>query len=621
MGFVDCVCAVSRSAIAVLILGLAGSPDAQAQVFQADGVKVDFITAYSAIWTDAGSGASASAAFWRPTPGPGWYRVGHHLNNGGFPTTATMVVKETEPNAVSHPTDYTQIWNDAGSGASRDGAVWRPVCRTGYSALGDVATADHGKPPLEEVVCVRSSSLVEALEGSPIWNDSGSGANRDFGSWGIQAPAPQAGHNIHSRGLFYGAASHARPGSSTVGVLWAIKQSATNDDLANAQLMSDALLFDYTHVFEKVWDDSGSGASADVGFFRPVPRDGYFVLGHYAHGSHAKPTDAVVMVVRTKPGQETALSAPLNYQRIWSDAGSGANGDVAVWWPSCPTNYVALGLITTTGAQPTADAVRCVRQDLTAPARVGTAVWNDSGSGANSNFGSWEVTTGGAPQGEAFVAPGTFIGHASHATPSVDRARALRMTLPVIPPSMELATPTLNGYGRPSELETQVTVSELFIPFTAITDPGWSQVRQARESPYYKMVRTDQYMLLDHLYNATEVNQSQTWGYSIAITNEASMSHTVGVEFSKEWGNEALGTKTTATMSYSFTYESSRSQQETNSIQVPIVAAPGKAVAAYAVHSTFQLFRADGTQVGGEAAANRPNSHVIVQYPLPPPTR
>ncbi len=192
---------------------------------------------------------------------------------------------------------------------------------------------------------------------------------------------------------------------------------------AGAPSVDAPLAFEYTRNFENVWDDAGSGADRDVGFFRPIPPQGYHILGHYAHASHATPTADVLVVKEEQPG---ALAAPVDYDRIWTDAGSGADRDAAVWWPSCPGNYVALGLVTTSGAKPSTDAVRCVREDLTVPAEVGEQIWIDRGSGAREDFGAWRVRAKTAPAGETYVAPGTFIGHASHSTISSANARALK---------------------------------------------------------------------------------------------------------------------------------------------------------------------------------------------------
>jgi hypothetical protein len=386
------------------------------------------------------------------------------------------------------------------------------------------------------------------------------------------------------------------------------------DDARRAQLMSDDLLFDYTQVFEWVWDDSGSGARRDVGFFKPVPRAGYYALGHYAHASHAMPRDVVIVVKEKKPG---ALKSPLNYERIWTDSGSGANRDGAVWWPICPSNYVALGLVTTSGAKPPTDAVRCVRQDLTAQAEVGDQIWNDGGSGAKRDFAAWRIKASSAPAGEAYVSPGTFIGHASHRAIGNANARTLKMKLPLFPSPKSLSAPQLTGSGKPSAFENQTITSEVYLPFTVVKDNAWSPAKMAKDSPYYKLVRTDQFKLINHIHNATSTAQSVTWDYSIALQNSESFTHQTGISLTTGYDNKpaGVGYSVSATLSYSFTYQKARSETTTTTISVPVIAQPGKAVAAYVVHSTFQLYRADGDQVSSQATANKPNSFIFVEYP------
>lgn len=180
-------------------------------------VDVDYTTSYSPIWNDSGSGADSNVSFWRPNITSGWSRVGHHISKGyRNPQGATMLVRPRTSGAIADPVDYTLIWTDAGSGASQNGSVWRPVCRNGYQALGDVTSSSHAKPTTTEMVCVHESALVNANPGNLIWDDKGSGATADFGSWEIN---PFTGDQ--SRGLFFASASHTRPQIT----LWAVRST------------------------------------------------------------------------------------------------------------------------------------------------------------------------------------------------------------------------------------------------------------------------------------------------------------------------------------------------------------------------------------------------------------
>lgn len=203
---------------------LSGSTTSSAQGFQTAEIDVDFTNRYTLVWTDRGSGAAVNVSFWRPEPPSGWFRVGHHVRRGHQdPTEPTIIVRERVRGALARPLDYFLVWDDTGSGAANNGSVWRPGCPNGYSAMGDLTNNSHAKPSLDEVACVRESSLATATSGNEIWNDSGSGAVRDFAAWGIVSPAADMSFTYASSGLFFGAASHNRPQPSGVGGPWAAK--------------------------------------------------------------------------------------------------------------------------------------------------------------------------------------------------------------------------------------------------------------------------------------------------------------------------------------------------------------------------------------------------------------
>ncbi len=195
----------------ILIIGISQIISIGGSV-QTSELEVDFIGNYSLVWTDKGSGATADVSFWRPEPAAGWFRVGHHMKRGhGNPTGQTMVVRGQVNGVLARPVDYFPVWNDTNSGATQDGSVWRPSCPVGFGSLGDVTSGSHAKPTLDEVVCVRQSALGPANIGGEIWNDTGSGAARNFAAWDIPAPAADPNFTFATRGLFFGAASHNRP--------------------------------------------------------------------------------------------------------------------------------------------------------------------------------------------------------------------------------------------------------------------------------------------------------------------------------------------------------------------------------------------------------------------------
>ncbi|GAA1285107.1 Vps62-related protein [Saccharothrix xinjiangensis] len=163
-------------------------------------LEVCVVSRYTRTWDDRGSGGDYHGSFFSPVaPGTGWRRLAH-LGNGSNHNDisgnhGTVMVREVDAAArmFAHPTDYRLIWTDAGSGADKDGSVWRPVPPAGYVALGDVMWQGHGKPPLTEITCIRKTYngheyVRRGTLGPLLWSDKGTGADRDVSLYPILAP-------------------------------------------------------------------------------------------------------------------------------------------------------------------------------------------------------------------------------------------------------------------------------------------------------------------------------------------------------------------------------------------------------------------------------------------------
>jgi hypothetical protein len=83
----------------------------------------------------------------------------------------------------------------------------------------------------------------------------------------------------------------------------------------------------------KVWDDHGSGKGTDFSLWRGVPRDedrvNYVVLGGLFIRSHNKPTTGESAGIRAI--HKDVLKVVLAGREVWTDAGTGADKDGAVW--------------------------------------------------------------------------------------------------------------------------------------------------------------------------------------------------------------------------------------------------------------------------------------------------
>lgn len=165
-------------------------------------LEVCVVSSYSPTWDDRGSGATMDGAFFSPRPpaGTGWRRLAHLGRNDNHEDISgargTVMVREVDPASqmFKHPTDYRLIWKDQGSGAKKDGSVWRPIAPAGYVALSDVVWEGWGRPPLTEITCVRKSYngheyVRRGTLGPLLWWDKKSGAKSDVSMYPILAPA------------------------------------------------------------------------------------------------------------------------------------------------------------------------------------------------------------------------------------------------------------------------------------------------------------------------------------------------------------------------------------------------------------------------------------------------
>ncbi|KAJ8042166.1 Natterin-3 [Holothuria leucospilota] len=134
------------------------------------------------IWNDGGSGADRDVAIWRSKGSSNSYSLGDIAVGGGRPARG-FVVKALRDDALRSPDDFRKIWDDSGSGADWDGAFYQPLCPHGYRTLGHVAMRNHHeKPPSNSVRCVKGE-YTRAGQWAWVWNDAGSGADDDVTVW------------------------------------------------------------------------------------------------------------------------------------------------------------------------------------------------------------------------------------------------------------------------------------------------------------------------------------------------------------------------------------------------------------------------------------------------------
>ena len=391
----------------------------------------------------------------------------------------------------------------------------------------------------------------------------------------------------------------------------------------------DNLLINFTTDFQRIWDSSGSKA-APGSFWRPTPSPemlpGYFPLGDVVVGSHdninAKHNVAVVSERETDPTKARALSAPLDFEQVWKDTGSGAKTNCTVWRPLPPAGYVALGQVCSSGDdKPLLSSVRCVRADLVIASTVGNMLWSDKGSGARQSFSAWSVTPPSAPPGDIHFAPGTFVAADSFNRPQAEvSVFALRMQIaPLIKSSPVL--PALRAADAPQTNGAASLAQVVELPWFVVKD-DLSPLEQLRTTPFYRLERTDQYYLVGSGHNTGDKARAFKWTAQ-RLQNPKVLrlfTQVTAISFVSAWatkGDVHPSLPFSARLDRQFTHcETSTSGWLTPFIShVLAMADKGKFVAAYQQESFYELLRADGSQAGINLGYTQYESLELLQYP------
>jgi len=179
------------------------------QVLETEELLITFSQIFQFRWNDSGSGLPIDGSYWHPVTTDGFKALGslgfsQYYDPNGI--HGVMVVKaKNGSDALASPVDYTQVWNDSGSGASNDGSFWIPVPPAGYKAMGIVAQKGYNKPSLDDVVCVRQDLTIPGDAGDLIWGFSFTLVNPPlyFNSWKVEPPVTGPHENAYlSTGTF-----------------------------------------------------------------------------------------------------------------------------------------------------------------------------------------------------------------------------------------------------------------------------------------------------------------------------------------------------------------------------------------------------------------------------------
>ncbi|KAK1507832.1 uncharacterized protein CCOS01_16138 [Colletotrichum costaricense] len=346
--------------------------------------------------------------------------------------------------------------------------------------------------------------------------------------------------------------------------------------MANKTFDYGDLRITMTSSYSWVYHDSGSGATRDVSIWTPNPQGELFPLGDYAEGrAHYNPLSGkrATLLVGQNPNtspSKSAVARPIDYTRIWSDTGSGATNNGAVWRPVAPAGYVALGDVGNTNyGKPSLDKMWCVREDLVGYGKfLATSAWDDSASGADADVSLWAVQTdtiGVDGAANIPVMADTFRAQSNYNRPGGEAARVLLLPIGKQFEKFDNPMPTITANNLPhqkqpygdQQLQCQVT-----LPFHFYFSPEDQTSLDNIRNPFLTVSRSISWYTERVWSNDTPTplkeNVKVVYGVSSERTQE--MSHSVGVDVSASYGvGLASGS---VSLNYQFTYNTSTSFTE-----------------------------------------------------------
>ena len=165
----------------------------------------------------------------------------------------------------------------------------------------------------------------------------------------------------------------------------------------NSDVSKPGLDTTFTCSLIGAWNDKGSGADLDGFFYLPHVQGSEYLIGGY--GTQDKKLSSSDCVA-TVQGSEN-LAAPIAWELIWKDKGSGARQDGSMWRAIPPgDDYRCVGHVPQEGYnEPNLPNYRCVYSSLTEKVVTSDLIWSDKGSGAKK-----KVTMFKLPNSASFVA-------------------------------------------------------------------------------------------------------------------------------------------------------------------------------------------------------------------------
>ena len=173
-----------------------------------------------------------------------------------------------------------------------------------------------------------------------------------------------------------------------------------------------------------IYTDRGTGARMGVTVYGPKLSDipnGYYMVGMSAVPATNAAGNKQMLFLVDPESDSSAIVNPIGFHLIWNDAGSGGDMDGSFWSAQCPVPYVALGDVAVGSHNSPSEELRkkfaCIHFKYIFTAQLGSLIWNDGGSGADSDVSLWETENIPNSSGKGLV--GFFKANTQYSKPNV----------------------------------------------------------------------------------------------------------------------------------------------------------------------------------------------------------
>ncbi|KAL2118324.1 hypothetical protein VTJ04DRAFT_7984 [Mycothermus thermophilus] len=384
-----------------------------------------------------------------------------------------------------------------------------------------------------------------------------------------------------------------------------------------------------TSEYDWRWDDSGTGANRDGAFWHPYPQGELRPVGSVVFEGHPNANNnwAALLIGDSRPAHDRhnpAVAAPVRYDWVWSDKGSGGKHDVSIWRPVAPAGYVALGDVASRGGgAPGTDQIWCVREDLVRPAEYEDwSTWDDRGSGGKWDASFWAIRPSAQSDNDKEWIPVTasaFRFSAGYNKPSHALAHVPVLYVPPPPSHISYDPPKITPQTIP-ERGKKLNTSELSVtvPFVCFFDAKDRFSLDYITDPFCTITKSVAWKVRDVVPNDSSTTMTQSYDVTTSVTDRRTREteHTVGSSVST--GGDILVLKFQVTLTYQFRFLDSRTiergRQESNS--KTILVAPYSWVIIWDLTSEIRAYRSNRSVITNQLNADAVEMVAVTEVPM-----